>query len=163
MVQAKPFMPTNVRPDFFRTKRKMQNLTVLRGIYDDGFQGFKQSQVLDQDTFPMQNNPLRNSMEQPDNDVFSGLNYQGNGGSFSLKRSLKKRKGFPPKESFSNKKHLKQHLEEFADGKNKKTGDKFNTNNPINTKSPIIESARSRASSKPPTTNIDSKDIPKKL
>lgn len=106
IVQAKPFMPTNVRPDFFRTKRKMQNLTVLRGIYDDGFQGYKQSQILDHDNFPV-SNPLRNSMESPENDVFSGLNYKGPTGSFSLKRSLKKRKAFPPKESYSNKKQLK--------------------------------------------------------
>ena len=42
----------------------------------------------------------------------------------------------------------------------KKKTDKYNTNNVV--KSPIIESARSRASSKPPT-NIYPKDLPKKL
>ena len=98
-------------------------------------------------------------MESPENQVFSGLNHN-EAASFSLKRSLKKRKAFPPKESFSNKKQLKDHLEEFMESK-KRSG-KHSTS--MNMKSPIIlDSARLSTSSKIPTANIDHRDIPMKM
>ena len=98
-------------------------------------------------------------MESPENQVFSGLNHNEQAASFSLKRSLKKRKAFPPKESFSNKKQLKDHLEEFME--NKKKSEKHHSTS-MNMKSPILDSARLSTSSKIPI-NIEHKDIPIKM
>ena len=100
VVQAKPFMPTNVRPDFFKNKRKNQNLTVIKGIYDDNFSGYRKSHhILEQDSYAT--NPLRKSMEPIENEIFSALNQNDPMTSTGLKRSLKKRKVFPGKESFN--------------------------------------------------------------
>lgn len=41
IIQSKPFQPTSVKPDFYKFKRKKQNLTMLRGIYKDGFDGYR--------------------------------------------------------------------------------------------------------------------------
>lgn len=79
-------------------------MTMLRGIYDDGFHGFKQSSNNENDSTYHLPDQLRNSIETPEIDTLTGLTLKDQAASFSLKRSKKKKKEFYTNDSLSYKK-----------------------------------------------------------